>query len=145
MDSFVGKLDQYQATVECDPTAVLPARADFSFDFAELKTGSKDRDIAVLKWPEYATNRTASFHLTGWQEAGTNNIALGQLTIHGVTLAVQMPAIVKPHDTSWDISGQTAFDYHEFKLSKIRKALVLTVDPRSKVKFHLAGKIVSPK
>ena len=145
MDSFVGRLEKYQAVVECEPKAALPAKADVSFDFADLKTGDKGRDAAMLLWLGYSSNRTASFHLTGWNQAGTTNIALGNLTIHGVTVAVQMPTLVQHDDSGWDISGQTAFSYRDFKLPHIRKALVLTVHPKLIVTFHLVGKIASSK
>jgi polyisoprenoid-binding protein YceI len=145
MDSFVGQVEKFQAVVECDPATALPARADVSFDFADLKTGKKDRDSAMLKWLEYDSNHLASFHLTGWTQVGTTNIALGELKIHGVTVTVKMPAAVKRDDTDWDIFGQAVLDYRDFKLPKIRKALVLTVDPKLKVKFHLVGKIVTAK
>ena len=144
-DSFVGHLDKYQAAVECDPTATLPAKAEVNFNFGDLKTGDKDRDAAMLKWLEYDSHQTASFHLTGWDQAGTANMALGDLTIHGITVAVRMPVAVKRADGAWDISGQTVIDYKDFKLPKIRKALILTVNPKLKVKFHLVGKIVTAK
>jgi polyisoprenoid-binding protein YceI len=145
IDSFVGHLEKYQAIVDCDPTVALPVKADVSFNFADLKTGNKDRDAAMLKWLEYDTNQTAAFHLTGWHQAGITNIALGQLMIHGVTMPVQMPVVVKHADTAWDISGETIVNYSDFKLPKIRKALLLTVDSKLKVMFHLMGKIVTTK
>jgi polyisoprenoid-binding protein YceI len=144
-DSFVGHLEKYQAAVECSPAAALPSKTEVSFDFADLKTGDKDRDAAMLKWLEYSSNQTASFHLTGWDKTGATNIALGDLKIHGVTVAVKMPVSVKQLDGVWDISGQTMVNYIDFKLPKIRKALVLTVNPKLKVKFHLLGKIAAAK
>ena len=143
IDSFVGHLEKYQAAVECEPTAALPVKADVSFSFADLKTGNKDRDAAMLKWLEYDRNQTASFHLTGWYQAGTTNIALGNLTMHGVTIAVKMPVVIIHADAAWDISGQTVLNYTDFDLPKIRKALLLTVDSKLKVKFHLTGKTIT--
>jgi polyisoprenoid-binding protein YceI len=145
MDSFVGHLEKFQATVESDPPAALPAKADVSFDFADLKTGNKDRDAAMLKWLDYSTHPAASFHLTGWNQAGTTNVGLGTLTLHGVAVAVKLPVVITQEDTVWHISGQARIDYRDFKLPKIRKALVLTVDPIMTVKFHLVGKIAAPK
>lgn len=141
IDSFMGHLEKYQASVECAPTEALPPRAEVSFNFADLKTGNTDRDAAMLKWLQYDAHPGAAFHLTGWSQSGTTNIATGQLTIHGVTIAVQMPTVVTHNGTTWDISGQTTFDYRDFKLSKIRKLVVLTVDPQLTVKFHLSGKL----
>ncbi len=145
VDSFVGKLERYQVRVEWDPTTALPAQADVSFDFADLKTGNPARDAAMLKWLDYTTNRIATFHLTGWQQAGATNVALGRLTMHGVSAGVQLPTVVQPHGQTWEISGTARFDYRDFKLPKIRKLLVLTVDPQLQVSFHLAGKFPAGK
>lgn len=145
IDSFAAHLEKYDAAIDCDPAAALPARADVSFNFAALKTGSPDRDAAMLKWLEYDSHPTASFHLARWTKAGTTNIASGQLTIHGISVAVQLPVVVTQDGTGWDISGQTTFDYRDFRLPKIRKALLLTVDPKLTVKFHLAGKLTASK
>ena len=65
--------------------------------------------------------------------------------IHGVTQEVQMPVTVTHTGSIWDISGQTTLDYRDFKLSKIRKALVLTVNPKVRVTFHLVGRLAVPK
>jgi polyisoprenoid-binding protein YceI len=143
VDSFVAHLEKYQAAVECDRAADLPAKADVSFDFADLKTGEKGRDAAMLKWLGHDAKPTALFHLTGWELAGTTNIALGDLTIHGVTVAVRMPVTIKHAGEARDISGQAVFRYVDFKLPKIRKALLLTVDPKLKVSFQLSGKFAA--
>ena len=145
VDSFVGRLEKYQAVIEGDPKVALPTRAELSFDLADLKTGNKDRDAAMLKWLHYESHRTASFQLTGWKQKGGVNMALGQLTINGVRVEVEMLTAVNHHDAEWDISGQTVVDYLSFDLPKIRKALVLTVDPHLTIKFHLVGTIAPEK
>ena len=145
MDSFVGHLQKYDAQVECEPQVVLPSKAEVSFDFTDLKTGNKDRDAAMLKWLDYTANPKVTFHLDTWKQAGMTNIAVGQLTIHGVTKAVESPVVVKEEGRAWDINGTTEFDYRDFNLPKIRKALVLTVDPHLKVAFHLVGKLADAK
>jgi polyisoprenoid-binding protein YceI len=145
VDSFVGHLAKYNAAIECVPSTVLPTGADLSFDFADLKTGNTDRDAAMLKWLQYDSNRTATFHLTGWNRAGTTNLAVGNLAIHGVSKEVQMPVVVSLTDTAWDISGETMIDYTNFKLPKIRKALFLTVNTKLEIKFHLKGKLAAAK
>lgn len=95
----------------------------------------------MLKWLEYTANPKATFALTGWQQSGTTNLAVGELTIHGVKKSIQMPATVKNTDGSWDIAGEANFDYRDFNLPKIRKMLLLVVDPHLKVMFHLVGKL----
>lgn len=143
--SFAGQLQKYDARIECDAQAALPTKADVSFNFADLKTGNTSRDEAMLKWLEYTNSPTASFHLTGWKQNGATNIALGELTLHGVSKEIQMPAVIKHDGDAWDISGEAEFDHRDFKLSRIRKALILTVDPHLKVTFHLVGKLSDGK
>jgi polyisoprenoid-binding protein YceI len=145
MDSFVGHLEKFRTTIECNASEPLPAKAEVHFDFGDLKTGDKDRDLAMLKWLGYETNPTASFRLTTWTQTGSTNIAQGQLIIHGVTAVVQIPVAITRDQNAWDISGQAVVDCRDFKLPKIRKALVLSVNPKLKVKFRLVGKTVAPQ
>jgi polyisoprenoid-binding protein YceI len=140
-NSFIGKLEKYQATIECEPRQQLPSKADVVFDFNDLKTGVKGRDAHMLKWLRYTNNPTGSFHLKGWQKDGEATYALGELTMHGVQKEIRMPASVKRQDDSYDIEGAVGLDYRDFGLPRIRQALLLTVDPHLKIKFHLVGKL----
>jgi polyisoprenoid-binding protein YceI len=139
IDSFVGHLDKYNASVDCGATN-LPTQAKVTFNFGDLKTGKTDRDAEMLKWLEYTTTPTATFTLTGWKQSGTTNLALGELTIHGVKKNIEMPVAVKDTAGNWDIAGTADFDYRDFNLPKIRKMLMLVVDPHLTVTFHLVGK-----
>jgi polyisoprenoid-binding protein YceI len=141
IDSFVGHLDEFTAEIDCAPAVKFPAKAAVHFDFANLKTGNTNRDSAMLKWLEYSSNQKASFVLDGWDRSGTTNLALGQLTIHGVTQVIRMPVTIENTNDVWTISGQSQIDYRDFKLPKIRKMVVLVVDPHLKVDFHLVGKL----
>ncbi len=141
IDSFVGRLQKYQATIDCSSGHRLPGKAKVAFDFADLKTGNPDRDAAMRQWLGYDANPTASFVLTGWKQNGTTNLALGDLTIHGVQKAITMPVTVINTGNRWDISGEADLDYRDFNLPIIHKMLVLTVHPNLKVTFHLAGRL----
>lgn len=145
IDSFIGHLEKYEATVDCDAATNLPTQAAVSFNFSDLKTGKTDRDAEMLKWLEYPTNPKATFALTGWKQSGTTNLAVGELTIHGVKKSIQMPVVVKNTDGNWNITGEADFDYRDFNLPKIRKMLMLVVDPHLQVRFHLVGKMPAAK
>jgi polyisoprenoid-binding protein YceI len=140
VDSFVGHLEKYEASVDCDAVTNLPTKAAVSFNFSDLKTGNPDRDVEMLKWLE-TSNPKSTFALTGWQQSGTTNLAVGELTIHGVKKSIQMPVTAKNTGGTWDITGEANFDYRDFNLPKIRKMLVLVVDPHLQVTFHLVGKV----
>ena len=145
VDSFIGHLDKYEATIDCDATTNLPAKAEVSFNFSDLKTGKPDRDAEMLKWLEYTANPKATFVLDSWKQSGTTNLAMGELTIHGVKKSIAMPVVATSAGDKWDISGEADFDYRDFNLPKIRKMLLLVVDPHLKVTFHLVGKVPSAK
>ena len=141
IDSFVGHLDKYEAAVDCEAVTNLPTKAAVSFNFSDLKTGNTDRDAEMLKWLEYTANPKATFVLNSWQQSGTTNLAVGELTIHGVKKVIQMPVVATNTKGAWDISGEANFDYRDFNLPKIRKMLMLVVDPHLKVTFHLIGNV----
>jgi polyisoprenoid-binding protein YceI len=142
---FVGELGVYDASIHFDPGATLPDKASVSFDFKGLKTGSKGRDEDMLKWLKYAANPKATFHLTGWKQDGTNSVALGELTMHGVKQTIQMPAIVKQDANVCEITGTANLNYRDFELPVIRKVLLFSVDPHLTVKFHLNGRLSPAK
>lgn len=139
VDSFVGQLERYDAAIEVDASNPLPSKAKLSFNFANLKTGKKDRDEAMLKWLEFGANPEGSFLFKNWKQTGLTNIASGELTLHGVTQSVEIPVTVKNQDGHFDLTGTASFDYRNFNLPKIRKALILTVSPKLQVRFHLEG------
>jgi polyisoprenoid-binding protein YceI len=140
VSSFTGKLENYQAAIECDPAQPLPTRAEVTFDFKDLQTGIEGRDKHMLKWLQYSKNPKASFYLTDWKQNGAESLAQGELTIHGVQRTIQMPVIVKRQNDAYDIEGTVGLDYRDFGLPRIRNAVVFSVDPHLKIKFHLIGK-----
>jgi polyisoprenoid-binding protein YceI len=142
---FEGELTNYQASIEWSPQDRLPAKTDLLFDFKDLKTGSQARDKEMLKWLKYSINPKAAFHLTGWKQDGTDAIALGDLTIHEVKKAIQIPVLVKKDGDDYDLTGAVGLDYRDFNLPVIRKALLFSVDPHLKVTFHLKGKLIPAK
>lgn len=142
---FTGTVEVFQNSISFDQRDGQPRKADVSFDFKDLKTGSKGRDRDMLKWLSRAANPKAHFHLTGWKQEGTNSIALGDLTLHGVTQSVQMPTAIKREEDKIEISGMAKLDYRDFKLPVIREMLMFSVDPHMVVTFQLKGVLVDKK
>ena len=138
--SFVGKLEKYQATVECQPPEPLPAKADVSFDFKDFKTGIPDRDTHMLKWLQYPKNPTASFHLKSWKQEGGDTYAVGELALHGIQKEIRMPVTINRKGDQYEIEGTARVDYRDFGLPKIHTALVFTVDPHIRIQFRLVGR-----
>ena len=143
--SFIARLEKYQAVIEFQSTQELPSKADLSFDFKDLKTGVQGRDSHMLHWLEYSKNPTASFHLKTWHVENGQAYAVGELTIHAVQREIRLPVVVKHQGETYDIQGSTELDHRDFGLPKIRQALLFTVDPHLKIKFHLVGRLDHPQ
>jgi polyisoprenoid-binding protein YceI len=140
LHDFSGTLEKYELSIAFDPKTNVPTKADLTFDFKDLNTGLKGRDSDMLKWLAYASNPQASFHLTGWKEDGSQFNARGELSLHGVSKEIRISVTIEKDGETYDIKGIAGFDYRDFQLPLIRKALVLTVDPHLTVQFHLVGK-----
>ena len=140
LHDFSGTLEKYELSIAFDPKTNAPTRADLTFDFKDLNTGDKGRDSDMLKWLAYPASPKASFHLTGWKQEGSQFIARGELSIHGVKQEITMPVNIEKVDDTYHIRGVARLDYRDFQLPMIRKALVLTVDPHLTVTFQLVGK-----
>jgi polyisoprenoid-binding protein YceI len=146
-DSFAGVLEKYDAAIEAAPSDRLPSKAEVKFDFKDLKTGNVKRDKAMLEWMGYTNHPGAAFRLTDWKQDGTNTVASGEFTLHGVTHTMAIPVRVEHEGDNWSITGRTEINHLDYGLPKIRKLAVLTVDPRLKVRFelHLKAATEPPK
>jgi polyisoprenoid-binding protein YceI len=140
VDSFVGRLQKYTASIDCETNSDFPSRAEIRFDFKDLATGDKGRDAAMLQWLEYSDHREAGFALLSWRISNSTNYVIGVFKMHGVERELEIPVARRRDGLSWEIAGQAKLDYRDFKLPKIRKALLLTVDPKLVVTFHLMGR-----
>lgn len=138
---FTGKLEKYHASIECEPSQLLPSKADVSFDFKDLKTGIQQRDNHLLKWLDYSKNPTGSFHLKNWKEENGDTYAVGELTLHEINKEIRLRMKVTKESDKYQLEGVLNLDHRDFGLPKIRNALVFTVDPHLKIQFRLVGKI----
>lgn len=141
--NFTAHLDAYQAQVTVDDAGKIKT-AVFTFKFADLKTGNTDRDAHMIEWlgggePE------GRFEL-GNLAVTPNGIgqASGRLIFHGVTERIEFPVEVTKADGAYTVTGETTLDYRNWKLKKIRKALLFTVEPEVKVRFKLTGEPGEP-
>ena len=139
VDSFVGHLAAYQASVAVAPDSGRIERAEVRFQFADLKTGKADRDAKMLAWEESGKFPDGVFVLTALQpRTGGQYDAQGRLTLHGVQRAIAFPvSLSTDHQKTYTVDGEARIDTREFNLPIIRMALVLKVDPVVVVRFHL--------
>ena len=144
-DSFLGRLKRFQTDIAIDPIRARTQRAVVTFAFADLKTGRPGRDRDMLEWSENNQYPTVEFRMDAVEQTpGASTQARGNLKIHGVEHATTFPVSFLIDGALYAIDGEVMLDYRDFGLPVIRKFVVLTVDPRLRVRFHLQGRLAPP-
>jgi polyisoprenoid-binding protein YceI len=139
--SFAGSLGKYAIKVEGDAVSHQPSALDLTWDFTDLKTGDEKRDKEMIKWLGGGTPKGSFTFVKSWDEKPGGGNAQGTLILNGVSKSVYFPYTVTV-DGDWvTIDGKVSLDYQNFKLPLIRAMVVMTVDPKLVVRFHLVGKI----
>ena len=138
--SFVGYLADYAADIEVEPETGEVISAVLAFDFRDVKTGKEKRDHHMHVWQE-----TEKFPRCRWEmmklEPQTDDslLAVGKLTLHGVTRPLSFPIRISREDKMMVIDGEVDLNTEDFGLPKIRKFPALKVNPIVEIRFHLQG------
>lgn len=138
-DSFVGRLNSYEATIAVDADGAFVS-ARLAFHFRDIITGKERRDKSMHSWQHTDEFPDGLFILTSLRPArSAAATAIGRLTLHGVTREIRFPVTVAREGSSYAIDGDAPIDTREFGLPKIRMLGLLTVDPIVHVRFHVQG------
>lgn len=142
VDSFTGKLTQYEPGVQVDDDGRIVS-ARLAFHFRDFITGKDGRDKAMHTWQGTDKFPDGVFELTSLEPAAVTGTftASGKLTFHGVTRDLRFPVTVAMENDRRKIDGEATIDTRDFGLPIIRMMLVLKVDPIVKVSFHLEGRL----
>lgn len=139
--TFAGDLKDYSITAGGDLATHQPSALSLAWDFSDLKTGDDKRDTEMVKWLGGGKPKGSFKFVKSWDEKPEGGMAMGTLTINGVSLPVSFPYTVKM-DGEWvTVDGRVSMDYQNFKLPIIRAMAVMTVDPKLVIRFHVVGKV----
>jgi len=143
VDSFVGRLEAYEAAIGVDAAAGELRSARFGFHFADVKTGKSDRDEQMNAWQDTAHHPDGEFVMTSLARVEGALIATGTLRLHDMAREISFPVSVSHEGGLFAIDGDATIDTRDFGLPVIKKFLVLKVDPEVHVRFHLQGSAVT--
>jgi len=139
-DSFVGKLNDYDAVIQGNKETKKPTKVTFAWKFTDLKTGKDKRDQKMISWLENKTK--GSFVLDSFTKRTDGRTwAKGKMTIHGVAQTVEFPVKVISKGNKMSIRGTATIDTRKFNLPIIKMIGLFKVDPLVKVSFSLRGKL----
>jgi cytochrome b561/polyisoprenoid-binding protein YceI len=91
---FTGKFGKFDGTIIFDPDNLAASKADITIDMTTATTGNAERDaqIGADEWFNAGQYPVARFETIAFEKGADNNyIAVGNLTIRGVTMPVTMP------------------------------------------------------
>jgi polyisoprenoid-binding protein YceI len=138
---FTGVLQKYTLKVTGDGSTLAPAALDLRWDFADLKTADEGRDVEMIKWLGGGKPQGSFKFIKTWTDPQGVTYAQGSLTIHGVSKTVAFPYTAKKTGDRLTLDGKVSLDYQNFNLPVVRAMLVMTVDPKLVVGFHIVGKV----
>lgn len=143
VDSFVGRLERYDAKVVVDPEAGEVRQARLAFHFADVRTGNQDRDEQMHAWQDSERHPDGLFVLrTLERDSEGRTVASGTLTLHDLAREITFPVAVTRDGGLYAIDGDATLDTRDFGLPVIKKFLFLKVDPEVHVRFHVQGRVV---
>ena len=138
---FTGNLSDYTAEVTGDGDSLKPASFDLGWKFTNLKTGEPKRDVEMIKWLGGGAPEGKFHFVKSWDNPDGSKHGMGTLTIHGISKTVSFPFTATKEDGWVTIDGKVSMDYRDFSLPIIRAMVVMTVDPKLVVRFHVIGQI----
>ena len=137
-DSFIGQLSNYEAVIAVDPATGSVANCKLSFRVLDIKTGKDKRDRAMHDWQKTESFPDASFVMESIQPSVGNIYSVkGTFTFHGVSKPLSFPLTVTRKDKQFQFDGEAIIDTQDYTLPIIRMMMVIKVDPKVKVAFHL--------
>lgn len=137
--SWTASVKTFTASVTGDDDSLVPTAAQVKWKFSDIDSDEADRDTKMLDWLDATKNPTGVWKMTGqWKDGSGQQYVKGPLTIAGVSKEIVIPVTAKKAGNVVSLDGETWIDTTDFGLPII-KMLVLTVNPKVKISFHLEG------
>jgi polyisoprenoid-binding protein YceI len=139
--AFTGTLEKYKATVQGNASTIKPDAFNLEWSFKNLKTDDKKRDKEMLAWLGGGDPKGKFKFKKSWVDDKGVNHATGTITIKGIDKTISFPFKTKKEGDWVTIDGKASLNYEDFGLPIIRSMVVMTVDPKLTVRFHIVGQI----
>jgi len=131
---FTARLEAYELTGTVDEKNRIKTAA-LSFRFADLKTGDRERDKAMIDWLGGGDPKGRfDLGIVALTPSGQGQVN-GTLAFHDRKSLVEFPVNVVQSNGTFTITGETQIDHRHWGLKTIRRGFVIKVDPFVTVKF----------
>lgn len=112
-----GRFDRWSADILFSPEALDKSKVSVSIDLASAVSGDSQRDESMqgADWFDVASHAKATFTATRFEKTGENHyVALGTLTLRGVSKPQRLPFTLKIEGDKARVSGVTTLDRTAF-------------------------------
>ena len=116
---FTGIFGDFDGTIIFNPDNLAESRADIRIGLDNIKTGDADRDANIIgpDWFDAAANPDARFETIRFEKGdGDNYIAIGHLTLRGVTLPISLPFTLRIEGDKASMEGRAVLNRLDFGL-----------------------------
>lgn len=113
-EPFTATLGDFNGTIVFDPDDLANAKADVTVNMARIESGddSRDDNMKGAEWFDVSQFPQSRFVSTKFEKGdGNNYVAIGDITIHGVTMPLIIPFTL-------DINGENAHMMGKFSLDR---------------------------
>jgi polyisoprenoid-binding protein YceI len=141
---FTAELSDYHIDVLADADSGKITSAQISFPFSAVKTCDLRRDRDMLVWENNDQFPQVVCTLTRLDPHGEAKFtAQSEVLFHGVKKTISFPVtvIINPNQT-YVVDGEADIDTRDFNLPKVRKYLVITLNPVVHVVFHFQAALM---
>lgn len=140
--AFTGQFKKFNASIQFDPAQIASATAQIDIHLGSTALPSKEAETELkgANWFDVAKNPTAKFVTTSFKADGTNYVAIGKLTLKGITKILNVPFSAKKQENQWVFDGKIRINRGDFKLGQGMWADFETVSNEVDVNFHLTAK-----
>lgn len=137
---FQGTFNDFDGTIIFNPTDLPNSSADIRIGMKDIVTGDADRDsnIKGADWFDSENHPDSRFKTLQFEEAGEGKyIAVGELTIRGVTLPVSLPFTLDIQGNTAKMTGELTLNRLDFGIGKGEWEDEKTVGHNVKVRIDL--------
>jgi polyisoprenoid-binding protein YceI len=134
--------EEYECHITLDDQNQNVSAAHFSFKLEDLRTGKPKRDREMLEWLESERYPSLEFRTTRVTQAGDQQVLHGEVSLHNVTHEIEIPVVLSKDGEAMLMSGDFQLTTTDFGLKKIRKMMMLTVNPVLNIHLEVRGTVI---
>ncbi len=132
-------VEHFQAVVAASGNPIRLKKADFMFSYQDLKSGHEGRDRKIHNWLESKTYPEGRFTLRKIENEEGVLIAVGPLTLHGVSKEARFEYRIEENDGIISLNAVAKINYSDWGLPPLR-IFIFKIRPALKISLNIEAR-----